>query len=87
MSTLKFYVFLCIFPIKVFPLKDGSDDNSGKESQSPMTGDILNTFNKPIIKINQVRNGWQEKNLILKIMGTSHDDIEEGGTPYQSSVR
>ena len=73
MSTLKFYVFLCIFPIKVFPVKDGSD--------------IVNTFKKPFININQVRNGWPEESLILKIMGTSPDNIEEGGTPYQSSVR
>ena len=85
MSTLKFYVFLCIFPIKVFPVKDGSDDNSRKEPN--MAEDIVNTFKKPFININQVRNGWSEENLILKIMGTSYDDIEEGGIPYQSSVR
>ena len=83
--TLNFYVFLCIFPIKVFPVKDGLDENSVKEPH--MGGDIVNTFKKPFININQVRNGWPEENLILKIMGTSQDDIEEGGTPYQSSVR
>ena len=110
MSTLKCYVLLCIFPIKVFPVyediyhadkprkepsnSDGieskstteqSDDKSEKEPHMP--GGIVNTFKKPFININQVRNGWPEESLILKIMGTSPDNIEEGGTPYQSSVR
>ena len=62
-----------------------SDDDSGK--QPAMAGDILNTFKKPFININQGRNGWPEENLILKLMGGHSDDIAEGGTPYQLSVR
>lgn len=42
---------------------------------------------RPFININQIRNGWPEENLILKLMGTSYDDTEEGGIPYQPSVR
>ena len=62
-----------------------SDDNSGKQPQ--MAGDIVNTFKKPFININQGRIGWPEENLIQKLMGISNVDMEEGSTPYKSSVR
>ena len=62
-----------------------NDANSGKQPQ--MAGDIVNTFKKPFISLNQGRIGWPEEELIEKLMGISHVDMAEESISYKPSVR